>query len=112
MSEEKIDPSKQLVPNYLAISFTEPARLMGVETKMFQFNLFIAFFMVLMLKMVWWVLVTAVFHFILKWATTAEPKMREIYIKYQFQGDHYEPWGGISPSNNKRPIGFGRNESC
>lgn len=112
MSQKSVDPSKELVGQYLAVSFTEPARLLGVEVKMFQFNAFIAFFMVLVLKMLWWIPLAAIFHFILRWVTTEEPKMKDIYLKYQFQGDHYEPWGGIPPIVNKRPIGFGRDEAC
>lgn len=109
---DEIDPSKYLVPHHLAVSFTEPARFLGVETKMFQLNAGSAFLMVLMFKMFWWIAVAVVFHFILRWATASEPKMREIYIKYQFQGDRYEPWAGIPPKTNKRPVGFGREEAC
>lgn len=112
MQEDQIDPSKHLVGNYLAVGFTEPSSFMGVETKLFQLNLAIGFFMALMLKLLWWIPLVFIFHFILKWVSKEEPKIREIYIKYQFQGDHYEPWGGIPPFSNKRPIGFGRNESC
>ena len=111
MSDE-IDPSKQLVPHYLAVRFTESARFLGVETKLFQLNVAVGFFMILMLKMFWWAFLLPIFHFLLKWVTETEPKIREIYIKYQSQGDHYEPWGGIPSQNNKRPIGFGRDESC
>jgi len=112
MSEDQVDSSKQLIGNFLAIGFTEPTSFMGVETKLFQLNAFIGFFVILMLKMLWWIPLVFVFHFIFRWATKSDPKIREIYIKYQFQGDHYEPWGGIPPTSNKRPIGFGRNESC
>lgn len=112
MSDNQPDPFKQLIPHRLDGSFTEPSRLLGVETKLFQLNVFIGMIVILMAQFIWWLIAMVVFHFILQWVTKREPRMREIYLKYQFQGDRYEPWGGIPPKNNKRPTGFGRNESC
>lgn len=104
--------TENIISHPLAVSFTEPARLLGVEVKLLVLNLVIGFYMFAFVKILWFPALTFALHFILQWVTAAEPKMREIYIKYQFQGDCYEPWGGLPSSNNKRPIGFGRDESC
>jgi len=98
-------PEKDLQDHYLAVSFTEPMRIMGVEIKVFIVNLAIAFFVVVFLKIYVWLAVAAILNFILKAATTDEP---DIYAKYQVQGDFYEAFSCLKAKTNLRPNGFGR----
>ncbi len=99
-----------LKSNYLAVSFTEPMKLMGVEVKIFTLNIVLAFFIIGILKIYAWGVVMVLLHFVFKMATTNEPEMRAIYIKYQMQSDSYESFSKITPSSNLRPNGFGRKE--
>lgn len=45
---------------------------------------------------------------ILRESTKKEPILFQIYKRYMWQADNYEPWPSLKPKRNLRPIGFGQ----
>ena len=93
----------------LHISLNEPKLLAGANHHLTIMNGVITFVFVMGPGFLWWIGVAFVIQAVLKWANRKDPALLAIYLKYDKQGDVYEPWIKANQKRNLRPEGFGRN---
>lgn len=85
-----------------------PMLLAGVEPRLFLLNVGVMTVMLVLLNAWYWIILAWMLHQALKALTRSDPAARHIYIRYQQQADHYEPWPESRPRSGLRPQGAGR----
>ena len=104
------DYQQRLTP--LHRSLVEPQLIGGVERPLAIVNATLALVFVADLHFYFYLVVAVGLHLVLRRITRADPFTRKIYIKYNLQGDVYDPWPHARLRRGKRPAGFGRGMLC
>lgn len=89
-------------------SLMEVKTIGGVERNLFILNQTFMLTFVMGLQMMFYIPIGVILHFILVRATKKDPFLRLIYLRYNRQGDRYDPWPHAIQRHNSRPEGFGR----
>lgn len=71
---------------------TEPCLILGVEKPFAITNITLAVVLVGELRLFGFLLVSLGIHLALRRATRRDPFTRLAYVRYNLQGDRYEPW--------------------
>ena len=82
---------------------TEPCLILGVEKPFAIANFTLAMVLVGELHLLAFVLVSLLVHLVLRHATRGDPFTRQAYIRYNLQGDDYEPWIHAQLRQGRRP---------
>jgi type IV secretory pathway TrbD component len=71
---------------------TEPCLILGVEKPFAIANLTLAMVLAGELHLLAFLPVSLLVHLVLRQATRGDPFTRQVYIRYNLQADHYDPW--------------------
>lgn len=98
--------------NRLHAALVEPLLIAGVEKPFAIVNATMAIALVGDLHLYGWIPLAVLAHLVLRRITQDDPFTRQIYVKYNQQGDRYEPWPHVRGHRGRRPEGFGRVMAC
>lgn len=94
---------KPLRESRVARVLTEPCLILGVEKPYAIANFTLCMVLVGELHLLAFGLVSLLVHLVLRRATRADPFTRQAYIRYNLQGDEYDPWVRIHLRQGPRP---------
>jgi len=83
---------------------TEPCLILGVEKPFAITNFTLAMVLAGELHLFGFLLVALGVHLALRHATRRDPFTRRVYVRYNLQGDRYEPWIGTSLRQGRRAV--------
>jgi type IV secretory pathway TrbD component len=101
---------RRLTP--VAQVLTEPCLIMGVEKPFAIVNFTLAMVIAGELHLFGFLLVSLAVHAVLRHATRRDPFTRRVYIRYNLQGDRYEPWVRASPRRGHERLPVLREVLC
>ena len=84
----------------------------GAEFQPVVFNVTLALIMVIGPELMWWPVVAYFIHKLLQWMFGRDPHLSRIFTRYMKEGDFYDPWPRANQTQNKRPVGAGRDLLC
>ena len=94
-------------------SLNEERLLAGVERTPAVLNFVVCAFVLYGLFWFWWIPITCLIHFLLRYSTKRDSKKSRIYLQYIRLGLRYEPWVHNSQKQSSlRPRGFMRGQWC
>jgi type IV secretory pathway TrbD component len=91
---------------------TEPCLILGVEKPFAIVNFTLAMVIGGELHLWGFLLINLLVHLTLRQVTKRDPFARQIYIRYNLQGDGYEPWIHSRLIQGRRPIGIASGVLC
>lgn len=102
------------IPRYTRVyrCLNEVKSLAGAERGLVIANTTIAAATVMGFKSLLWLPVAFAIHVFLVWLYKKDPMSRLIYIRYNSQTDHYDPWPQSGTEVNARPEGFDKGNLC
>lgn len=66
--------------------------MFGVEKPLAMMNFVFGFAFGLGERWYWWFIITAIVHIALRYYSRREPQLRDVYMRYLHQSEHYDPW--------------------
>lgn len=98
--------------NRIYRSLNEERMFGGVQRDLAIYNAIFAALAVLGLGWVWWLLPSAVAHFVMRNINRRDSRIMQVYRRYAQQADRYDPWPRTDSRRNARPAGFARGWLC
>jgi type IV secretory pathway TrbD component len=89
-----------------------PRVLAGADYSLCMINVGVLLFMIMSLRLWFWIPIAGIIHLLLRQLTGGDPHMRKIYIRYSMQANRYDPWPQPVQKRGFRPQGFGKDSIC
>lgn len=97
--------------NEIHQSLQEKKLIAGISDRLFIFIWLIGVAFTVVYGYYLMAVASAIIHLFFRWVYKIDPDTLDVYLLYRKEVDLYDPWPRTN-SDNKRPIGFGRDMLC